>query len=57
MELTDKIVVITGAAGGIGKAMADRFLRQKTREIVVVDINQAGVEATARELGCIAMSG
>jgi NAD(P)-dependent dehydrogenase (short-subunit alcohol dehydrogenase family) len=56
MELRDKIVVITGAAGGIGKAMAARFQKEGTREIVVADINQPGVEATAKELGCVAMT-
>lgn len=56
MELKEKIVVITGAAGGIGKAMAARFQREGTREIVVCDINQGGVEATAKELGCVAMT-
>ena len=56
MELQNKIVVITGAAGGIGKAMAARFQKEGTREIVVVDINQPGVEATAKELGCVAMT-
>ena len=56
MELKDKIVVITGAAGGIGKAMAARFAQEGTREIVVVDINEPGVHASAKELGCIAMT-
>ena len=56
MELKDKIVVITGAAGGIGKAMAARFAQEGTREIVVADINEPGVHASAKELGCIAMA-
>jgi NAD(P)-dependent dehydrogenase (short-subunit alcohol dehydrogenase family) len=56
MELQDKIIVVTGAASGIGKALATRFKAQGARQIVCVDLDEAGVKATADELGCIAMS-
>ena len=50
MELTGKHVVITGAASGIGRAMAVRFAAEGTRGIVVADLDVAGVEALAAEL-------
>jgi NAD(P)-dependent dehydrogenase (short-subunit alcohol dehydrogenase family) len=52
MELRDKVAVITGGSGGIGKAMAVAFIEQGARGIVLADLNQKQVEATAAELGC-----
>lgn len=52
MELQDKVAVITGGSGGIGKAMAAAFLQQGARGIVLADLNQQQVEAAAMELGC-----
>lgn len=51
MELNDKIVVVTGAASGIGRAMCLRFAREGTRHIVCADINLDGAQATADEIG------
>jgi NAD(P)-dependent dehydrogenase (short-subunit alcohol dehydrogenase family) len=56
MEVRDKIVVVTGAASGIGKAMADRFTREGAKQVVAVDLDTAGVTATGDELGCVAMT-
>ena len=53
MDLKDKIIVITGGAGGIGKALAVRFLAEACQQVVVVDINSQLVDATATELGCV----
>ncbi len=39
----DKVVVITGAAGGIGRAAARRFASEGAR-VVLVDISAAGLE-------------
>lgn len=52
MELKDKVVVITGGSGGIGRAMASAFLKEGARSIVLVDLNDDLVRAAARELGC-----
>lgn len=46
MRFQDKIAVITGAAGGIGTAIAERFASEGAR-VVVTDMNAEGVEATA----------
>lgn len=49
MRFQDKVVVVTGAAGGIGTAIARRFASEGAR-VVVTDVNAAGVEATAASL-------
>ncbi len=56
MELQDKIIVITGAASGIGKALAIRFKAEGAKQIVAVDINIDGAQATADLIGGVAMS-
>jgi NAD(P)-dependent dehydrogenase (short-subunit alcohol dehydrogenase family) len=50
VELNGAHVVITGAAGGIGKALAERFHRAGARAVVVADVNGAGAEAVAEAL-------
>jgi NAD(P)-dependent dehydrogenase (short-subunit alcohol dehydrogenase family) len=54
MELRDKVVVVTGGASGIGRAMARRFAAEGARAVVVVDKNEAGAQAVADELGSVA---
>ena len=44
-----KVVVITGAAGGIGAATARR-LATEGAQVVVADINKEGAESVAAEL-------
>ncbi len=56
MEIKDKIIVITGAASGIGKALANRFKAEGAQQIVAVDLNEAGANTTAEELDCVAMA-
>jgi NAD(P)-dependent dehydrogenase (short-subunit alcohol dehydrogenase family) len=51
MELAGKVVVITGGANGIGRAMARRFATEGTRGVTVVDRDADGVTAVADELG------
>lgn len=51
MELAGRVIVITGAASGIGRALALRFAREAPAHIVCVDIDSAGAEATAAEVG------
>src|SRR5262245_44743583 len=55
MELADKIVTITGAASGIGRAMALRFAREGVAGVVVADIDGPAVEAVASELDAPAL--
>ncbi len=56
MKLTDKVIVVTGGAHGIGAAMLRRFHREKPRALVVADRDRAGAEALAGELGGLAVA-
>jgi NAD(P)-dependent dehydrogenase (short-subunit alcohol dehydrogenase family) len=56
MRLEDKIIVVTGAAGGIGRAMALRFAREGARLVVCSDLDGAGAGAVAQEVGGIAFT-
>ncbi len=49
-------VVVTGAAGGIGAALARRFAAQGAR-VVVNDLDPARIEPLAKEIGGIAVAG
>lgn len=49
MELTDKVALITGAASGIGHAIAARYARAGAR-IVIADLDEKAADAAAREL-------
>ena len=42
IPLRDATVVVTGAAGGIGRALAERLVREGTR-VVAVDRDEAGL--------------
>ncbi len=56
MEIQDKIVVVTGAASGIGRALALRFHAEGARCVVAVDVDEAGAASTAEEVGGIALA-
>lgn len=55
MLVTNKIVVVTGAGSGIGKALCQRFAREGARGIAVLDLNQDSAEAVAKAIGAIAL--
>ncbi len=46
MRLKDKVVIITGACGGIGQAMISTFVQQGAR-VVAADLNRESVEDLA----------
>jgi NAD(P)-dependent dehydrogenase (short-subunit alcohol dehydrogenase family) len=56
MKLADKCIVVTGAAGGIGAALARRFAAENPRGIVVSDRDEAGINAVAGEIGALALA-
>jgi NAD(P)-dependent dehydrogenase (short-subunit alcohol dehydrogenase family) len=49
MKLNDRVAVVTGAARGIGKAIAERCAKEGAR-VVVADLNEPGVKAVASEI-------
>jgi 3-hydroxybutyrate dehydrogenase len=55
MRLEGKVAVVTGAASGIGLAIAQTFAREGAR-VCVADVNAAGAEAAAREVRGIAVA-
>ncbi len=46
MRMQDKVVIVTGAARGIGQVTADTFAKEGAK-VVYVDLNQEAVEANA----------
>ena len=49
-RLTDKITIVTGAAQGLGRGIAEK-LASEGATVVVTDINEAGAKQAADELG------
>ena len=54
MRVERKVVVVTGAARGIGRALAERFVQEGAKAVVVSDIDSDVLAATATEIGAIA---
>jgi NAD(P)-dependent dehydrogenase (short-subunit alcohol dehydrogenase family) len=56
MKLRDKVVIVTGASGGIGGAMARRFAREGAKAVVVADLHEEPLQALARDIGGMAIA-
>lgn len=54
MQVKDRIVVVTGAASGIGKALVQRFHREGAKLVVCADYNEEGVKSVASEVNGLA---
>src|SRR5262245_34708822 len=48
-EFTGKVAVVTGAASGIGRALAERFARAGMK-VVLADVETGALEEAAREI-------
>ena len=51
MNVKDKVVVVTGGASGIGRALAQRFAKEGAKHVAVADLDGAGAEIVAKAIG------
>src|SRR5262252_8002275 len=49
-ELAGRVAIVTGGAGGIGRATVELFVEEGAR-VVIADVDAAGGEAAAAALG------
>ena len=50
MQIAERVVVVTGAASGIGRGLAQRFAAEGARVVVAVDYDGPGATAVADQL-------
>jgi NAD(P)-dependent dehydrogenase (short-subunit alcohol dehydrogenase family) len=53
MKIANAVVVITGAANGIGCALAKRFKAEGARAIALADIDAGKIAAVSKEIGAL----
>jgi NAD(P)-dependent dehydrogenase (short-subunit alcohol dehydrogenase family) len=56
MEIKNRVVVVTGGASGIGKALCERFAQDGARAVVVADLDAKLAEVVAASIGAQALS-
>ena len=56
MDLKDKIIIVTGAASGIGRAMAIRFKAEGAKKVICADRDHAGAKVTADQIDGVAIA-
>ena len=55
MDVPGRVIVVTGGARGIGRALANRFAGAGAEAVIVADIDLDGASAVAREIGATAV--
>ena len=53
MELAGRSIVVTGGAGGIGRALSRRFVEEGARQVVVADLDGERAAEFAAEIGAL----
>ena len=56
MELSGKVVVVTGGASGIGTGLCRRFREEGVRALIIADLNGEAVTALAGELDAVGVT-
>ena len=51
MKLKNKVVLVTGGSRGIGKAIAELFVREGAK-VIIISKNEKKLQQTAKEIGC-----
>lgn len=51
MDIKDKVVVVTGAASGIGRALCERFAAEGAKAVVASDVDTVGMAETVAKIG------
>jgi NAD(P)-dependent dehydrogenase (short-subunit alcohol dehydrogenase family) len=54
VQVADKVVVVTGGANGIGKALCERFHQEGAKLVVVADLEEANAKVVADAIGGVA---
>jgi NAD(P)-dependent dehydrogenase (short-subunit alcohol dehydrogenase family) len=54
MNIQDKVVIVTGGASGIGRALCERFTQEGARGVVVADLDEALAQQVAAGIGGVA---
>jgi NAD(P)-dependent dehydrogenase (short-subunit alcohol dehydrogenase family) len=57
MQVAGSVCVITGAAGGIGSALARRFAQERPAGLVLTDLPGTALDDVAAEVGAVAVAG
>jgi len=54
MDIKDKVIIVTGGASGIGRALCERFAQEGARSVVVADLDEALAQQVAAGIGGLA---
>jgi len=50
VDVTGRVIVVTGGARGIGRALANRFAKARAKAVIVADLDLDGASAVARAI-------